>query len=53
MPVVDANIDISEEPRLKDKIKRSLVIERGGEKIGIVGYITTETVFSASPGKIH
>ena len=53
VPVVDANLDISEEPRLQGKIKRSLVIERGGEKIGIVGYITTETVYSASPGKIQ
>ena len=50
VPVVDANIDISGEPRLQGKIKRSLVIERGGEKIGIIGYITTETVYSASPG---
>lgn len=50
VPVLDANIDVSGEPRLQGKLQRSLVIERGGEKIGILGVITPRTSFISSPG---
>lgn len=41
--VLAANIDTSNEPRLHGKIPRSVVVEVGGQKIGIIGYLTTET----------
>ena len=52
VPVLDANIDVSGEPRLQGKLQRSLVIERGGEKIGILGIITPRTSFISSPGNV-
>ena len=50
VPVLDANIDVSNEPRLQGKFNKSLILERGGEKIGIVGFITKDTAFISSAG---
>lgn len=50
-PVLMSNADVSLEPKLKDKIKKSVVIERGGEKIGLIGLTTVDTPEIASPGK--
>jgi 5'-nucleotidase len=49
-PVVSANIDTSNEPLLKDMIKKSTVLEVQGQKIGIVGVTTPETPITSSPG---
>lgn len=38
-PFVVVNIDDSEEPSIQGKYKKSIVIERGGKKIGILGYV--------------
>uniref|UniRef100_A0A182PGQ4 Apyrase n=1 Tax=Anopheles epiroticus TaxID=199890 RepID=A0A182PGQ4_9DIPT len=38
-PVVVANIDDSEEPTLQGKYTKSVVLERGGRRIGVVGVI--------------
>uniref|UniRef100_A0A182Q352 Apyrase n=1 Tax=Anopheles farauti TaxID=69004 RepID=A0A182Q352_9DIPT len=38
-PMVVANIDDREEPTLQGKYQRSVVLERGGRKIGVVGVI--------------
>ncbi|MFT4151632.1 MAG: bifunctional metallophosphatase/5'-nucleotidase [Paracoccaceae bacterium] len=50
-PVLMSNADISMEPALKEKIAKSTVIERGGEKIGLIGLTTVDTPEIASPGK--
>lgn len=50
-PVLMSNADISMEPKLKDKILKSTVIERGGEKIGLIGLTPIDTPEIASPGK--
>jgi 5'-nucleotidase len=50
-PVLMSNADISMEPILKDKIAKSVVIERGGEKIGLIGLTPVDTPEIASPGK--
>ncbi len=50
-PVLMSNADISLEPKLKDKILKSTVIERGGEKIGLIGLTPIDTPEIASPGK--
>ena len=51
VPILDANIDVSSEPRLQGKFNRSMVLERGGVRIGIVGFITTDTAFISNAGK--
>ena len=40
VPIVSTNLDISAEPALFGKIQRSIVVEKNGEQIAIVGVIT-------------
>lgn len=49
-PVVSANVNANEQSGAHGKIKPSLVLEVGGEKIGIVGAVTNDTPEIASPG---
>ena len=42
-PILAANIDAIHEPDLYGKIGKHVVVEIGGRKIGIIGYLTTET----------
>jgi len=50
-PVLMSNADISGEELLKDSIMKSTVIEKGGEKIGLIGLTPQDTDELASPGK--
>lgn len=43
VPVVVSNIDDSLEPDIKNLYKSSIVIERNGRKIGIIGVIAANT----------
>ena len=49
-PVLMSNADISAEPRLLGKLAKSAVIERGGEKLGLIGLTPLDTADLASPG---
>jgi 5'-nucleotidase len=49
-PVLMSNADVSREPALADKLPKSVVIERGGEKIGLIGLTPQDTDELASPG---
>jgi 5'-nucleotidase / UDP-sugar diphosphatase len=49
-PVLMSNADVSGEPLLADKIRKSVVIERGGEKLGLIGLTPQDTDELASPG---
>lgn len=49
-PVLSANVAASASAKVGDSIKPSVVIEVGGQKIGIIGAVTTETPEIASPG---
>jgi 5'-nucleotidase len=49
-PILMSNADISEEPELADAIQKSTVIERVGEKIGLIGLTPQDTDELASPG---
>ncbi|MEM5474516.1 5'-nucleotidase C-terminal domain-containing protein [Hoeflea sp. AS60] len=49
-PVLSANVAASVSSKIGDRIKPSIVIEVGGEKIGIVGAVTNDTPEIASPG---
>ncbi|WP_170400181.1 bifunctional metallophosphatase/5'-nucleotidase [Ruegeria arenilitoris] len=49
-PVLMSNADIRDEELLTDKIKKSTVIEVGGERIGLIGLTPEDTHDLASPG---
>lgn len=49
-PVLSANVHPNAQSKVGDKIKPSLVLDVGGQKIGIVGAVTTDTPEIASPG---
>ena len=50
-PVLMSNADVSKEPLLADTLKKSTIIEKGGEKIGFIGLTPENTGELASPGK--
>ena len=50
-PILMSNADLTSEPLLKDVIQKSVVIEKGGEKIGLIGLTPQDTDELASPGK--
>ncbi len=49
-PILMSNADISGEPLLAGAIQKSTVIEKGGEKIGLIGLTPQDTDELASPG---
>ena len=49
-PVISGNLDLSRSALLKDKIGRTHVLEVGGQKIGFVSALATDTVDTSSPG---
>ncbi len=49
-PVLMSNADFSGEAALKDKLLKSTVIERGGEKLGLIGLTPHNTDELSSPG---
>ncbi|WP_420411570.1 bifunctional metallophosphatase/5'-nucleotidase [Roseibium sp.] len=50
-PVLSGNIDVSNEPSLKGNVPGVLILEVGGEKIGIVSALAEDTTETSSPGK--
>lgn len=48
-PVISGNLDVSQSNLLAGKLNDHLVLEVGGEKIGIVSALATDTVETASP----
>ncbi|SFQ96512.1 bifunctional metallophosphatase/5'-nucleotidase [Poseidonocella sedimentorum] len=49
-PVLMSNADVSGEAQLADVLMKSTVIERGGEKLGLIGLTPQNTDELASPG---
>lgn len=49
-PVLMSNADVSREELLAGKLAKSTVIERGGEKLGLIGLTPQDTDELASPG---
>jgi 5'-nucleotidase len=49
-PVLSANVKASAASKVGDRIRPSVVLEVGGQKIGIVGAVTTDTPEVSSPG---
>lgn len=51
-PVVIANMNDSNEPTMQDLTRKSIIIERGGRKIGIIGAIYREVSTNSITGKL-
>lgn len=49
-PVTSGNLDLSQSNVLKGKVKDSVTLDVGGEKIGIVSALAMDTPETASPG---
>ena len=49
-PILSCNIDASQSPELKDKIKPYTIIDLNNTKVGIIGFTTPDTSFLSSPG---
>lgn len=49
-PNLLGNIELTADSPLKDKLKGSTILTVGGEKIGIVGVLATDTSETSSPG---
>lgn len=49
-PIVSSNIDVTREPLLQKTFVPYVVVERGGQRIGIIGATTEDTAITSSPG---
>jgi len=49
-PVISGNLDLSGSNLLSGKVGNHVVLEVGGEKIGIISALATDTVDTSSPG---
>jgi len=52
-PIIGGNFDVTKDEGLRGKIEGSIVVEVGGEKIGIIGATTEDTPEIASPGDVE
>ena len=50
-PIILANANVSNEPKLADKLFPSVIIEKNGEKIGLIGLTPEDTGELSSAGK--
>lgn len=50
-PVISGNLDLGGEPSLDGQVQNHLVLDVGGQKIGIVSALATDTVETSSPGE--
>ncbi|MBL8162342.1 MAG: 5'-nucleotidase C-terminal domain-containing protein [Anaerolineae bacterium] len=48
-PVVTANVDFSAYPALDEKINASIILERGGQQIGVIGLTTPDSTVTSTP----
>ena len=49
-PVISGNLDLTAEASLNGKVGNHVVLEVGGQKIGIISALATDTVDTSSPG---
>jgi 5'-nucleotidase / UDP-sugar diphosphatase len=49
-PVISGNTDVSQDPMLAGLLSNHVVLEVGGEKIGIISVLATDTNITSSPG---
>ncbi|WP_207264630.1 5'-nucleotidase C-terminal domain-containing protein [Desulfovibrio sp. Huiquan2017] len=53
VPVLCANLHASDEPALAARVKPYVIVEKGGERIGIIGLLTPEATVISSPGDVE
>jgi 5'-nucleotidase / UDP-sugar diphosphatase len=49
-PIISGNLDLSQLNLLKEKVQNHVVLDVGGERIGIISALATDTVETSSPG---
>jgi 5'-nucleotidase len=49
-PIISGNLDLSQSNVLKEKVQNHVVLEVGGERIGLISALATDTVETSSPG---
>ncbi|QYK42625.1 MAG: 5'-nucleotidase C-terminal domain-containing protein [Paracoccaceae bacterium] len=49
-PVISGNIDVSQSNVLAGRVQNHVVLDVGGEKIGLISALATDTVDTSSPG---
>ncbi|MDJ0627069.1 MAG: bifunctional metallophosphatase/5'-nucleotidase [Rhodobacter sp.] len=49
-PILMSNADVSTEPLLNDAIQKAVILERGGERLGLIGLTPVDTDELSSPG---
>ncbi len=49
-PILGGNVNVWAEPLLANKIPGYKIVEKGGERIALIGIVTTDTANIASPG---
>ena len=49
-PLISGNLDVSQSNVLAGRVQNHVVLEVGGEKIGIISALATDTVETSSPG---
>ncbi len=49
-PVVSGNLNVSKEPLLAGKLKGVVILDIGGEKVGVVSGLAEDTAETSSPG---
>lgn len=52
MPVMSGNLDVSQSNQLNGKLKDTVTLDVGGEKIGLVSTLAMDTPETASPGNM-
>jgi len=52
VPFVVSNLDIRHTPNLHGLFSPSVVLQVGGKKVGLIGYLTPETLEVSNPGKL-
>ena len=50
-PVLSANIDVSQNNMLADRVQKAVTLDVGGEQIGVVSVLAEDTVETSSPGE--
>jgi len=49
-PLLSANLDFTGEPLLAGEVRSYVIVEVGGEQVGIIGLTTESTAWSSNPG---
>ncbi len=49
-PIISGNLDVTKEPLLAGKLKGVVILDVGGEKIGVVSALAEDTEETSSPG---